>query len=80
MNTRQTDIADGEARLVQALGGGAGYGPAQTAQRADEPTSEAECPRCGGARSVQLEKMDPQAHTCYRCRNCGHIFSPRTAA
>ena len=80
MKTNQLDIAKGAARLSETLGGRAGGGSAQTAQPSDEPEGEAKCPRCGGARNVQLEKMDPQAHTCYRCRNCGHIFSPRTAA
>ena len=36
-----------------------------------------QCPRCGESASLRLEKADPQAHTCYRCRPCGHIFSPR---
>ena len=38
-----------------------------------------QCPRCGASASLRLEKADPQAHTCYRCRPCGHIFSPRIA-
>ncbi len=35
------------------------------------------CPRCGEGAAVELEKADPGANTCYRCRPCGHIFSPR---
>jgi predicted RNA-binding Zn-ribbon protein involved in translation (DUF1610 family) len=37
----------------------------------------ANCPRCSNDSPVRLEKTDPQANTCYRCRTCGHIFSPR---
>ncbi len=37
----------------------------------------ASCPRCENDAPVRLEKADPQANTCYRCRTCGHIFSPR---
>lgn len=35
------------------------------------------CPRCSNDAPVRLEKADPLANTCYRCRTCGHIFSPR---
>lgn len=37
----------------------------------------AACPRCANDAPVRLEKADPMANTCYRCRTCGHIFSPR---
>lgn len=35
------------------------------------------CPRCGVRETLALEKMAPEYNTCYRCRRCGHIFSPR---
>ena len=35
------------------------------------------CPRCLNETPVRLEKADPLANTCFRCRQCGHIFSPR---
>ena len=35
------------------------------------------CPRCSNDAPVRLEKADALAHTCYRCRTCGHIFIPR---
>ncbi len=34
------------------------------------------CMRCGGEDTVRLEKARIDANTCYRCRGCGHIFSP----
>jgi predicted RNA-binding Zn-ribbon protein involved in translation (DUF1610 family) len=37
----------------------------------------APCPRCSNDAPVRLEKADPLANTCFRCRTCGHIFSPR---
>jgi len=35
------------------------------------------CPRCGNVSFEKLEKYEELANTCYRCRSCGHIFSPR---
>jgi len=43
----------------------------------DEPGGAYPCPRCSNDIPVRLEKEDPHANTCYRCRSCGHIFSPR---
>ena len=34
------------------------------------------CMRCAGGDTVRLEKARIEANTCYRCRGCGHIFSP----
>jgi predicted RNA-binding Zn-ribbon protein involved in translation (DUF1610 family) len=34
------------------------------------------CLRCGREDTVRLEKARLEANTCYRCRGCGHIFSP----
>lgn len=34
------------------------------------------CPRCDVKDSIALEKLRPHFNTCYRCRLCGHIFSP----
>ena len=38
--------------------------------------SHATCLRCDSDDTVQLEKARTEANTCYRCRGCGHIFSP----
>ena len=38
----------------------------------------ASCPRCGSAELVPLDKLRPEDHACYRCRRCGHVFSPVT--
>ena len=34
------------------------------------------CPRCGSGELVRLDKLRPGFNTCFRCRSCGHIFSP----
>ena len=34
------------------------------------------CLRCGSDDTLRLEKARVEANTCYRCRGCGHIFSP----
>lgn len=34
------------------------------------------CPKCGSAEVVRLDKLRSEDHTCYRCRRCGHIYSP----
>ena len=38
------------------------------------------CPSCGTVSVVELQKLRPDDHTCYRCRRCGHIFSPAPGA
>ena len=38
------------------------------------------CPRCGSPETVALDKMAPEYNTCWRCRRCGHIFSPARRA
>ena len=38
--------------------------------------SEARCPRCDDVDAIALEKLRAEFNTCYRCRLCGHIFSP----
>ena len=42
--------------------------------------SGAACPRCDDADSIALEKLRAEFNTCYRCRVCGHIFSPGGSA
>ncbi len=34
------------------------------------------CLRCGSLDAMRLERASTNANTCYRCRECGHIFSP----
>ncbi len=36
----------------------------------------ARCPQCEERDSIALDKLRPHFNTCYRCRLCGHIFSP----
>ena len=42
----------------------------------DEADSGAACPRCDVRDSIALEKLRAHFNTCFRCRLCGHIFSP----
>ena len=42
----------------------------------DDADSGAACPRCDVRDSIALEKLRPHFNTCFRCRLCGHIFSP----
>ena len=41
---------------------------------------DARCPRCEDADAIALEKLRAEFNTCYRCRICGHIFSPGGSA
>ena len=36
----------------------------------------ARCPQCEQTDSIALDKLRPHFNTYYRCRLCGHIFSP----
>ena len=48
----------------------------EAAEGADAADSAAPCPRCDETDAIALEKLRPHFNTCYRCRLCGHIFSP----
>ena len=39
-------------------------------------STQVTCPKCGTDRCVALEKLRTRDNVCYRCRGCGHIFSP----
>jgi len=34
------------------------------------------CPRCESAALVLLDRLREEDNYCYRCRPCGHVFSP----
>ena len=34
------------------------------------------CPRCGSTERVRLDRLREADNYCYRCRRCGHVFSP----
>ncbi len=34
------------------------------------------CPRCGSTALVMLDRLRAEDNYCYRCRPCGHVFSP----
>ena len=40
------------------------------------PKLEDTCPRCKSVNLVRLDKLREHDNACYRCRSCGHIFSP----
>ena len=44
----------------------------------ESETSCRRCPRCLALETMSLDRVDLTGNTCYRCRGCGHIFSPRT--
>ncbi len=37
---------------------------------------ESECPRCSSAKVLRLDRLREMDNYCYRCRPCGHIYSP----
>ena len=41
-----------------------------------DQASAAPCPRCSSGELIRLDRLRHQDNTCYRCRTCGHIFSP----
>ena len=51
-------------------------GPREVGQAPGGETVAALCPRCASPEPTPLDKMRRQDNTCYRCRRCGHIFSP----
>ena len=34
------------------------------------------CPRCESTALVMLDRLRNEDNYCYRCRPCGHVFSP----
>ena len=50
--------------------------PGDAPEDIGDADSEALCPRCDETDAIALEKLRPHFNTCYRCRLCGHIFSP----
>ena len=56
--------------------------PTETARIVDAPPAQGDrqyrrCPRCLALDTMSLDRVDLTGNTCYRCRGCGHIFSPR---
>ena len=52
-------------------------GPAvATLSNATSGEASGTCPRCGSTDLVRLERLRQRDNTCYRCKPCGHIFSP----
>ncbi len=75
--------ADGEALAamasVQGSGGlEMGFIPSPLESAAGTPSMLAAntCPRCKSKDLVQLDRLRRGDNVCYRCRPCGHIFSP----
>ena len=57
-----------------------GHGPAELPAPSRAEVSTDSCPRCEATEPVRLDKLREQDNTCYRCRTCGHIFSPGSLA
>lgn len=55
-----------------------GSGEGHTGERAGDAGAAGStlCPRCGSVELIRLDKLRQRDNTCYRCRLCGHIFSP----
>ena len=51
--------------------------PLADGQPAEASRTPAWCPACRSDRTVRLDRLHEGDHTCYRCRICGHVFSPR---
>ena len=64
-------------------GSGQGVSAPEVSHSQDVPEERARgitgCPRCLSLDTVSLDKVDARANTCFRCRGCGHIFSPALA-
>jgi ssDNA-binding Zn-finger/Zn-ribbon topoisomerase 1 len=65
-------------RVVDAVPAAAA-GPTTTGPPNGVLGGRAPCPRCGRVDLLELEKLRVRDNTCYRCRACGHIFSPAAA-
>ena len=44
--------------------------------KAAQLSVEKVCPKCGSDHVIRLDKLRREDNSCYRCRACGHIFSP----
>ena len=59
-----------------ATPGTALFGYSSNASQSVASEDIAKCRRCGTDEVVRLEKLRTEDNTCYRCRRCGHVFSP----
>ena len=86
--SHRPDVTYPGPRIIQKAGGEAPNDQAEARVAAPAtPTADAaagrvdqedgsSCPRCGSTEHVRLDKLRERDHSCYRCRACGHIFSP----
>ena len=61
--------------MEAALGVRLGAAASATDSQATGPSLK--CAKCSSKLVVALDKVRVEDHACYRCRACGHIFSPR---
>ena len=74
--SRPVDLGAILAALDVPADAAEGFVSAGEAGDVDDADSGAACPRCDVRDSIALEKLRPHFNTCFRCRLCGHIFSP----
>lgn len=48
-----------------------------TAGRDPAPDALPQCPRCRTQRVAELGRESDAFNLCFRCRDCGHVFSPK---
>ncbi len=65
-----------DRRAVEAALG-VRLGAAASATDSPEAGPSLQCAKCSSQLVVALDKVRVEDHACYRCRACGHIFSPR---
>ena len=75
--SRPVDLGAILAALDVPADAAEGFVSAGEAGDVDDADSGAACPRCDVRDSIALEKLRAHFNTCFRCRLCGHIFSPR---
>ena len=74
--SRPVDLGAILAALDVPADAAEGFVSAGEAGDVDDADSGAACPRCDVRDSIALEKLRAHFNTCFRCRLCGHIFSP----
>ena len=75
------DMSEPEQQGKDARVGGDGRSGevGESAIRRARPRLVCMCPRCDTDELVRLDRLRERDNLCYRCRTCGHIFSPASS-